>query len=71
MLIYQEKRTFRPSEIYMATPDFAVILDDIAQGKLPTGSQRPFELLSERELSVLNQEMQPSPWSDMTQLPFI
>lgn len=57
MIIYDEKKTYRPSDVYLTQPDFVVILNDIAEGKLPTGSQRPFPLFVKKELQNPNEFM--------------
>lgn len=57
MLLYQEKQSCRPSDVYLTQPDFVVILNDIAEGKLPTGSQKPFPLFKPGEMENPNEFM--------------
>jgi hypothetical protein len=49
MDIYEQHQTYIPSDIYLATPDFSVILEDISRGVLPSGTGRPFPLFSEAD----------------------
>ena len=64
MIIYSDKQNkhMTPAEVYMRVSDFSTILGDIAKGELPTGSQMPFPLFTEKEIrDMMNQQM---PWDN-------
>lgn len=58
MMIYanESKGTTLPSSVYMAVSDFAIILEDIRKGVIPTGSQHPYPLFDQREIERMKEE---------------
>lgn len=56
MIIYTDQKTglfggieMTPAHVYAATTDFSVILDDIASGKLPCNTGKPFPVVWKTE----------------------
>lgn len=69
MDIYAPQAQMIPSDVYLDVPDFSTILEDIAQGKLPTGTNRPFPMYSTPDLEEIhNQEV---PWRNVDAVGFI
>ena len=66
MLIYYDTKENHktPASVYMTVPDFSIILDDIAKGVIPTGSQIPYPLFTEQELNNMIQEGLLPPWEN-------
>lgn len=48
-IMYLDQGTMNqiPSDLYLDVPDYAKILEDIATGKLPSGTNQPFALFSQ------------------------
>jgi hypothetical protein len=60
MDIYETSAKFNPSDIYLDVADFSTILEDIARGVIPTGTNRPFPVFSSPQMES---EMHSSiPW---------
>ena len=68
MEIYESQATFIPSDVYLTVPDFSVILEDIAKGVLPTGTNRPFPIFSTPENEELHNAL---PWNTSSVQDFI
>ena len=65
----QKEKHKTPASVYMPIADFAIILNDIAKGVIPTGSQMPYPLFSEEDLRK-NQENQTLPWDNQPMPPY-
>ena len=63
MLLYYDRKDNHktPASVYMQIADFSVILDDISRGVIPTGSQIPYPLFTEAELTAMMQEQGVTP----------